>query len=66
MDTAGDVAFGFFIGAVSGGMLAVLVASTAVRDNFREQAVKAGVAFYSVNPETGETQFHYRTPAVAP
>lgn len=66
MASGGDVAFGFFTGAVLGGMLAFMVASTGVRDNFREQAVQAGVAFYSVDPETGETKFQYRTPAVAP
>lgn len=66
MYDGGDVAFGFFMGAILGGMLALTVAGSSARDNFREQAVKAGVAFYSVNPETGETQFQYRTPAVAP
>jgi hypothetical protein len=33
-----------------------------IRKQMRAEAIKAGVAEYVVNPETGETRFSYKSP----
>jgi len=54
--------FVFVIGGVVGLFIGIAVGADAQQG----AAIKAGVAFYSVDSATGQTKFQYRTPAVAP
>jgi len=55
-----DITAGFILGLVSGIAIAFL-AWNICQDVEHSEAIKAGVAQYVVNPQTGETQFVYLT-----
>jgi hypothetical protein len=45
-----------------GGLIGMMVGGCVTQDHERGQAIKAGVAHYSVNPQTGYTKFVYGVP----
>jgi hypothetical protein len=67
-DNYGDIVSGFIGGYLTGIIFLALVLSLSgqepedIRKQMRAEAIKAGVAEYVVNPETGETKFSYKSP----
>jgi hypothetical protein len=66
--TGVDVILGLIAGCLTGVIFLAGVLSLSgqepedIRKQMRAEAIKAGVAEYVVNPETGETRFSYKSP----
>lgn len=61
-----DGPVGLALGILLGSIMTSVIVGNGVASAHKEQAVKAGVAFYSVDPETGEVKFEYRNCPVVP
>lgn len=61
-----DGPVGVILGVILGSIMTGVIVGNGVASAYKEQAVKAGVAFYSVDSATGEVKFEYRTIPVVP
>ncbi len=66
MNTETDDVFGYFIGILFLLLIGFLIGALCEANSRREDAIKAGVAHWTINPTTGKKTFEYIAPKVQP